>query len=125
MGQRVNPDQKNKLKRGQSILEFVVLALPLSVVLFFIFQSVFIMAGRSYFDHLLYESLFCMARGKSVFYCKNSLIKNGEFFLKGSQLKNIQLTEFNKKYSGSLIWRVKPWRIQLKKTLKVPEDLLQ
>ena len=105
-------------------MECVILMIPLGVFLFLSFQTAFVLGGGVYLDHHLYRSLLCMAQGESAIGCKRKLIKKSSLFFLKSGFKNIQLKKEGQRYFGSLLWNGGLWKLRLKRTLKIPEDLL-
>ena len=110
-------------KKGQAVLEFIVLLSMFLFIVFSVFQVSWLLGVRSYFNQQLYKSLFCMAKGYTKVHCKKEIRRKSRFVLFWGQLKNIHLKGDKKKWTGSL--EIQPWNIKLKRTLQIPEDLLQ
>ena len=110
-------------KKGQAVLEFVVLLSLYLFIVFSVFQVSWLLGVRSYLNQQLYESLFCMAKGYSEVHCKKEIRRKSDFVLFWGELKNIYLKGDQKKWIGSL--EIQPWNIKLKRILQIPEDLLR
>lgn len=122
MGPPVNL-RKIRNNKGQALLEFMVLFSVYLLIIFSVFQVSWLLGVRSYLNQQLYESLFCMAKGYTEAYCKKEIRRKSAFVLFWGELKNVHLKEEGEKWTGSL--EIQPWNIELKRTLQVPEDLLQ
>ena len=111
-------------KKGQALIEFAVSIGVSCLLFFFILQFIFISGVKMYIHHHLYIALFCMAQGNSSTQCRQNMIKQIKKFVIWGNLKKVFLTGTSNHWKGDVIWKLKPWKIQLKRTLKVPEDLL-
>ena len=112
-------------KRGQGVLESCLAALPVFFLLFFSFQFIFVMAGKIYLDHQLYEALLCVSKGVSKETCEWNLRKKSRTFLSAGSKLSVWLDGSTRGGRASALWEVKPWKIQFKKTILIPEDLLR
>lgn len=119
----MNLKLRENRKKGQAILEFIVLLSIYVFVIFSVFQISWILGVRSYLNQQLYESLFCMAKGNTEAHCKKEIRRKSSFVLFWGKIKNIHLKGDKKKWIGSL--EIQPWNIKLKRILQIPEDLLQ
>ncbi len=113
-----------KSKKGQSILEFVISMGVIFLIFFFVIQLIFVSGSKMYIHHHLYESLFCIAKGNSKLKCKQEMLKKIKKFVIWGNFESIYLQGRRQKWTGLLIWKLKPWKLQLKRTLTIPEDLL-
>ena len=112
-------------KRGQGVLEGSLAALPVFFLLFFTFQFVFLTAGKIYLDHQLYEALLCLSKGGLKAVCERTLRKNSRVFLLAGNKLSIWMKGNARGGKAGALWEVKPWKIQFKKDIRIPEDLLR
>ena len=111
------------MKRGQAIIEMLVILLFLTSILFSILQLSFIFGARSYVNHQLYQALICMAHAEPLRRCKKELIKESEKFLVWGKIKNIRITGGKTKWKGKLILEIYPWKIKIKQNINLRRDL--
>ena len=113
-----------KQTKGQALIEFAVSIGVGFLLFFFVLQLIFVSGVKMYIHHHLYMALFCMAQGIPSIQCRQNMIKQIKKFVVWGNFKRIFLTGASNHWKGDVIWKLKPWRIQIKRTLKIPEDLL-
>ena len=113
-----------KKQQGQALLEFAVSVGISFLLFFFVLQLIFVSGAKMYIHHHLYTALFCMAQGKPSAQCQKNMMKQIEKFVVWGNFERVLLTGTSNLWKGDVIWTLKPWKIKLKRTLKIPEDLL-
>ena len=109
---------------GQAVIEIIIL-LPLIASCFILCLLFFhVQAQHLWMDHQLYQSLICIARGKTKLSCETQMKKKIKSFLWTGKLKNIQLYQGKNKWKGSFIWETGFWRIKLKKQINLKRGVL-
>ena len=112
------------MKRGQGILEAAAAMLVLALLFAFVFMSVWILTANQYLEHSLHGALLCLAQGRPRSACEQELFEKSRFVLASDKIKKLRLRGRGEKFSGVLIWEVRPWEFSLKRDFEIPKDLL-
>ena len=113
-----------KQKKGQALLEFTVSIGTGFLLFFLVLQLIFVSGAKMYIHHYLYRALFCMAQGNASAQCRQNMIQQIKKFVVWGNFEKVLLTGTSNRWKGDVIWTLKPWKIKLIRTLKIPEDLL-
>ena len=113
-----------KKQQGQALLEFAVSIGFSFLLFFFVLQLIFVSGAKLYIHHHLYMALFCTAQGSPLAQCRQNMIQQIKKFVVWGHFEKVLLTGTSNQWKGDIIWTLKPWKIKLKRTLKIPEDLL-
>ena len=109
---------------GQAVIEMIIV-LPLITSCFILCLLFFhVHAQYLWMDHQLYQSLICLARGKTKLSCETQMKKKIKSFLWTGKLENIQLHSGDKKWKGSFIWKAGFWQIKFKKQINLNRGIL-
>ena len=113
-----------KTTSGQALIETLIL-LPLVCSCFILSLLFFhVHAQQLWIDHQLYQSLICLAKGKTKINCKNQMEKKIKTFLWIGKLKNIQLYKGENEWRGLFTWETGFWQIQFRKKFELGRELL-
>ena len=113
-----------KRQKGQVLVETLVL-LPLIYSCFILCLLFFFMyAQHLWMDHQLYQSLLCMAKGKTKPYCESQMKRKIASFLWIGELNNIQFHKRKNGWRGLFIWETEFWRIQFSKQFIMRKESL-
>ena len=118
--------EKNKYKTssGQAVVE-VLLLLPLLcscfILCLFFFQ---LHAQHLWMDHQLYQSLICLAQGKTEKSCENRMKEKIKAFLWMGKLKKVHFYKRENEWKGVFTWETGFWQIPFEKTLRFKKGVL-
>lgn len=116
-------------KRGQSIIESLIIILPVLLISISTIQWTMFKWSHSYISHQMYQGLICGAQGHLLKECEQNLSNHIKSFLKGASLQKIKLKKKGTQWKIEVLWNItyfnqNLWTFQHSRSLRVPEDLL-
>ena len=112
-------NQRNS-KKGQSLIEFMILSLALIslikgiLILFWIFISLI------WIEHHLYQGLICSAQQKNINFCKNLSLQQIKKLNHLGVIKSLKLTHFKKHWKGEAQWHFYKQNFFIRQSLSLP-----
>ena len=119
-GQRDALSGLSPASRGQTILEFLAMLALLIFSLKGGLLLLWILTGRLYLDHQLYQLLVCRAKGQTENICSARFLKESRKFVLKGKITDIKISRQRRLYKGSLIWNVTNLKIPVRQTFKTP-----
>ena len=112
--------RKRNKRRGLGVLEFILVFNISALLLGTVLKLCFMFWVKSQAQHGLYTALLCRAKGYTEGECKRKVFQMDLF----QNYKSIELEKTGNKYRGKIIVEGFLWKIELRRTLRIPEDLL-
>ena len=105
---------------GQTILEFLALLALLIFSLKTGLILLWILTGRLWLDHQLYQNLVCRAKGQTEKICSARFLEESRKLVLKGRITDIKISRQRRLYKGSLIWKIKNLKIPVRQTFKTP-----
>ena len=105
---------------GQTILEFLALLALLIFSLKGGLLLLWILTGRLWLDHQLYQNLLCRAKGQAENICSERFLRESRKLVLKGQITDIKISRQRRLYKGSLVWNIKNLKIPVRQTFKTP-----
>ena len=107
-------------KKGQSLLEFLMIFVILILILKSLFFMLYLLYGKVWAEHHLYQSLICQAKGMPPQTCSDQALRQITKQISIGDFSDFKTMNKNHIWKGETKWNINSFNIAIKQQLHLP-----